>query len=59
MTDVQRSYLTNLLAAGRATMYALERAIRYETSADNLAALADEWQAIRTDVDRLGLVLGV
>jgi hypothetical protein len=59
VTDVQRSYLTNLLVAGRATLYALERAIRHETAAANIAALATECDAIRTDVNRLELVLGV
>lgn len=57
MTDVQRSYLTNLLAAGRAALYALERAIRHEPDPTNIAALVAEAEAIRADVHRLEMVL--
>ena len=59
MTDVQRSYLLNLLRLGRATLYALQRAITYTTDAAELNALVDELGAVRTDVQRLELVLGV
>lgn len=57
MTDAQRSYLTNLLTVGRATLYALERAIRYESNPANIAALVAEAEAIVADVHRLELVL--
>jgi hypothetical protein len=59
VTDVQRSYLLNLLRLGRATLYALQRAITYTADAAELNALADELGAVRTDVQRLELVLGV
>ena len=59
MTNAQRSYLINLLVAGRATLYALERAIRYESRPRRLGALAAKRDAVRLDVTRLELVLGV
>jgi hypothetical protein len=59
VTDAQRSYLTNLLRIGRATLHALERAIRYETRPRRLGALAAERDAVRADVARLETVLGV
>ena len=59
MTDGQRSYLTNLLRVGRATLYALDRAIRYESQPRRLGALAAERDAVRADVARLETVLGV
>lgn len=59
MTDVQRSYLTNLLRFGRATLYALERTIPYETSRRRLGALDAERDAVQADVARLEAVLGV
>lgn len=58
MTDAERSYLSNLLTVGRATLYALKRAIRYEADPRRLTALADEADAVRADVARLELVLG-
>jgi hypothetical protein len=59
VTDVQRSYLINLRRAGRATLYALDRTIRYTSSPRQLAALAAERDAVRADVARIELVLGV
>ena len=59
MTDAERSYLTNLLTLGRATLYALRRAIRYEADPRNLSALVVETEAVRADVARLELALGV
>ena len=57
MTDAQRSYLTNLLTVGRATLHALERGIRHESNPANIAALVAEAEAIVADVHRLELVL--
>ena len=55
MTDVQRSYLLNLLRAGRATLYALQHAITYTPSGPNLDALIDELGAVRArDADDEG-----
>lgn len=59
MTDARLSYLNNLLRAGRATLYALQRAIRYTTDPAELNALIDELGAVRADVKRLEMVLGV
>ena len=59
MTDDRLSYLTNLLRVGRATLYALDRAIRYEPSPRRVGALEAERRAVAADVARLELVLGV
>ena len=59
MTDAERSYLTNLLRFGRATLYALKRDIRYTDDPATLTALVTDAEAIRADVSRLELVLGV
>ena len=59
MTDVQRSYLLNLLRLGRATLYALDRTIRYESRPRRRGPLEAERTAVRADVARLELVLGV
>ena len=59
MTDVQRAYLLNLLRLGRATLYALDRSMRYEKRRWRRDALEAEQAAVQADVDRLALVLGV
>jgi hypothetical protein len=58
VTDAERVYLDNLLTVGRVSLHALGRAIRYESDAEQLRALADEQAAIAADVVRLTLVLG-
>ena len=59
MTDAQRSYLTNLLRYGRATLYVLERTIRYTSSPRELGALAAERDEVRVEIARIEAVLGV
>ena len=59
MTDDRLSYLTNLLRVGRATLYALDRAMRYESSPRRVRALEAERSAVQADVARLETVLGV
>jgi hypothetical protein len=59
VTDDRLSYLTNLLRVGRATLYALDRAIRYEPAPRRRGALEAERGAVAADVDRLEAVLGV
>jgi hypothetical protein len=59
VSDDRLPYLTDLLRVGRATLYALRRAIRYETDPRRINELLDELDAVRADVARLELVLGV